>query len=806
VPHRILKEEKPAALPVHVREVMLDWAFNAAMTSKAAAGSDPDAVDSGNEKMVDMIYHSRIYVQDDETEDEMTNGINGDHNSSASDYSEDDSEDDEMDNLALLQTFQQLLDDEQLSPVNLIYVSIQGVLIYDAHRGGLLHSDATERYLLYGEAFDADFGKPAVNENDDLYKCLHEQLTHHILDDILSFLNDESTGVLPQVCRAWRDEVGTRSPQLWKMLLSRRNWLSTLKFDENDSLDADDVAIEDGQDINGCQLYRDAFISHYLAVRDVRAISNACNFLQSGGGGGRTNSNTKQKDGIEYAVQSFKATKGSPVFDNSNDKGRCVVKVWPSSKTPRALAAYSTDCTLRLFEAIQGSSSSKMICRQIVCVRASPPSVSRKKNKCELVSMDLDDCVVASLVTEVNDSLEVEIDTDEVDSRITPWITVIPCEELVCSGNEGILSDDCIHSFDLRASVLDYIIGGDHHGITELRDGVHQYLSVVDSDTSDVLILVTPKLVACGKGNFLFHASISIPGYSLISPLRDDESVDSEVDMHPASIVFPFTEDRLFVISTQRGGAIVHSIQLMNGCDGLFASIPFLQDSAMCTNVVIRSGNLLKLKQLTRKRDGTFDSGGLNSDLPEDVEEDVCIDVTSSHVIYETRSNGSVVNIFEIASRDLFRTTPVQDALLQNVHNIQGHYVMAIYRTQTAVAEEGDEAFEGHWFGHDISMRAFVYHIPSRHLLQEFPMPSLHLSLDTKGDILAINSSTLGFIIAGASVREVSRRAEDEDRVNDDSVMSPNGKNPKGKKKRLAAKTAKKDKKDGFARGMSMRG
>lgn len=109
--------------------------------------------------------------------------------------SEDDSEDD-MDNYAILQSMQQLLDDEALSLINVIYVSIQGVFSYDAYRGGLLHSDATERYLLHGEAFDADFSKPNEITNDGS-KCLHEQLTHHILEDILSFLSDDSTAVMP---------------------------------------------------------------------------------------------------------------------------------------------------------------------------------------------------------------------------------------------------------------------------------------------------------------------------------------------------------------------------------------------------------------------------------------------------------------------------------------------------------------------------------------------------------------------------------------------------------------------------------
>ena len=799
-PHKSLGEERPAVLPVHVREAIMQWAFDAALMN----GPDADVDESAKEKVLDMMYHSRVYVQSDLSDDE-NDEMNQSSNSDASDDtdeesdSHDDSEED-MGNFAIVQTLQQLLDDEKISPVNIVYVSIQGVLIYDANRGGILHSDATERYLLHGEAFDADFGKPA-EEMDAGCKSLHEQLTHHILDEILSFLGDESTGVLPQVCKTWRDEVGTRSPQLWKMLLSRRNWLGTVDVENADV----------GEDTTECELYKRAFISHYLAVRDVQAISNACSFLHSGAASGR---NMKQKEGIEYAVQSFKATKGSPAFDNSNDGGRCTVKVWPSSKNPRALAAYAGDCTLRLFEAVQGSSSARMICRQIVCVRASPPSISRKKNKCELAAMNFDDSVVASLINEVNDPSDIDADADEVEC-ITPWITVIPCEELVCAGNEGILGEECIHSFDIRASVLDYILAGSEDDqITDLREEVFRFLSVVDTGTSDILVGVHSQIVACGKGNYLFHATISIPGYSMMPNLRPEDFDDPDLELFGSAetIVFPSSEDMLFVISTQRGGSIVHSIRMLDGCTGLFASSPFRhrfnenEPPAICTNVVTLSSNTLKLRKLALKRDGSFDSVGL-FDLPGEVEANAFVHVTPSHILYGKHPRDSVVEVFDIESRSAWTTPRVSDALLQHVQLIHGDYIMALSISHSEAGDEDDEAFDGHWFGPaGASTKALVYHIPSRQCIYECPMLNLLLSLDAQDDVFAANASTLGFVIAGDSAREVARKAEDDERANEESLLSPSGKNPKGKKKRLASKLAKKDKKDGFARGMSLRG
>ena len=705
-----------------------------------------------------------------------------------------------MDN-AVIQTLHELFEDEKIERVNLIYLAIQGVIIYDINRGGLIYSDGTERYLLYGEAFHADFGRPHEDTNGE---CNHEELTHH-LDDILSFLDDESTGVLPQVCKSWRDEVGTRSHQLWKMLLTRRGWLWTVELDENNAL-VDDGANSDAE---ATRLYKEAFVAHYLAVRDVQALSNACTYLQNGGGDGKA----KQSDGIEYAVQSFKATKGSPDFD-TNDIGRCTVKIWTLSNNPRALAGYG-DCTLRLFEAV--SSSTRMICRQVVCVRAAPPSISRKKNKCQLVSMDLDESVVASLINEIDDSLDIHVGINEVnglDSRIIPWITVIPCEELITAGNEGILGDESIHSIDVRASILDYVMGGNEK-ITDLRDEVHQYLSVVDSDTSDILVTVTPKLHACGKGNFVFHACVSIPGYSLLRYTdADGDSLqgDEEARLRSLeSVVPPTSVDHLFVISSQRGGSVIHSIQLLHGCEDLFASPTFRRHdelgSTLITNVVTK-GHRLQLHQLVLNRGGIFQDNSY--EVASVIDQNDRVYVTPTHVLY-TRIGASrpLVFIQEIESRRIVLSMQIfSGASLQNIRLIHSQYVMIMFRSQATENEDDDDVFDGHWFGlNDMSLKIFVYYIPTGHLMHKSQLPNLHITLDGKDDdVFAFNASTLGFVIAGASAREVAWKAEDVDRLNDDSISSPNGKNARGKKKRLAAKVAKKDKKDGFARGMSMRG
>ena len=70
---------------------------------------------------------------------------------------------------------------------------------------------------------------------------VHERLTHHVLDEILSY-SDACAAVLPRVCRCWRDEIGTRSPQLWKTLLRRHGWPAIGASDDGRVEDDEDEA------------------------------------------------------------------------------------------------------------------------------------------------------------------------------------------------------------------------------------------------------------------------------------------------------------------------------------------------------------------------------------------------------------------------------------------------------------------------------------------------------------------------------------------------------------------------------------
>mmetsp|Transcript_764 Transcript_764/g.1612 ORF Transcript_764/g.1612 Transcript_764/m.1612 type:complete len:1067 (-) Transcript_764:95-3295(-) len=816
LPHHIQHsggdQSKPTvSLPTRVRDATLKSSFDAAI----------DDADSAS--CIDMIYHSRFFVDNKaESSDNSHSDVRDLEKNDHDEQDGDDSSNDEHDNGNTTQksevhvTLQQILDREKLPPTSVVYLSIQGVLIYDRHREGLVISSKEERFLLFGDAIDvsADENLDEADEDQKEPMHIHEQLTSHLLDEILSYAGDEATAVLPRVCVSWRDEVGTRSPQLWKMLLNRHGWPLTVDGDECES--ASDILDE-------CQQCKSTFVSHYTVVRDVRALAYACNYM-TGGSGGKAN----DKHGLESALQVFKATKGAPALDG-NGKSQCIVKIWSdanASASTRALVAYQ-DFTLRLFEVDRGNSTSssqgssnssaktRIKCRQIVCVRAAPPSISQKKDRCELMSMDLDDDVVACFVVELTGT------RNDIEVELTiPWMTVFFRENVVCAGNEGMLDDECIQSFDLRGAVLDFLLGGSPDTFDELRETLHSYLAMYDGDASAVRITVTPKLVACGKGYFLFHAFILIPGYSELPTDREDYANGGIGDARG---------HRLFLFST-RDGTIVKSLQLERYREGtsLFASRPFERrgsantTSALCTSILVSGPTMALLSvSVEIRRDGTIDM--LRTSLIENEElapwSRMNALVTSSHAIFSTDPVQGLVLHFQgiLSSGDEVNDSVPsalhsielggQDCKLLNIFIIREHYVAVIIgnRPDNELEDDEDELFDGHWFGHDghkeASSEMLIYHIPSRREMFHIPIPLESLSLDCIGDTLAMNVSNLGFVITGGNARDVARTTLNEDSA---QISSPSGKTPKKKKKRLASASG--GKKDGFARGMSLRG
>jgi hypothetical protein len=782
----VTKGRPTQSLPPVIRDLILKSSFQASM---------PDA------NCLDMMYHTRLTmdIKSSKTDEYASQGNddkdNGDTLCNIDDDDDDDDDDEQDDHDAednhddeindpnagiskLHDRLRHTLDEEGLSISSIVYLTIYGVLIYDRYRGGLVVTKDQEQFLLYGSPI-VDITTP---ENVGSVR-IHERLTHHILDEILSFSDVACTAILPQVCRYWRDEIGTRSPQLWNMLLDRYGW-SVMSVSGNGNNGQSD-------DTNESQLQvlrsREAFVAHYTVVRDVKALTNAVKHISGGANVGGNDT----KFQCESAIQNFKSTNGAPVFEGGGG-GKCIVKIWSGDEdaSPRSIAVYPQDCTLRLFEVVRGSNidgpkniPTYIKCRQLVCLRAAPLSVSRKKDTCQVVSMDLDDEIVACLVEE-------RLERKQSADLINPWITVLSREDTVCAGNEGLLDAHCLQSHEMYSLIMDHLLTGstdDDITLRDMQDALYENRNSEFEDLSNVLISVRPKLIACGRCHFIFSAFVHI-----------NESDDYSLCGH-----------RLFLFSS-RTGTIVKSrhIYLGRNQEGpyLFGSRPFKNSrentaGLWSTNILV-SGPAMAIHFLSVEIQRNGKAEIIEKSMIENDDlapwSTMKASLTSSTAVFSTESRGFGANLhiqnlsasYEGAKGTTYSGhESIQiggsQGTVKNLVLIREHYVAVV------INRGGHDEFDhlgGHWFGPDEAiLGVLIIHIPTRKEIYRCPFPLETISLDSLGDTLAMSVANLGFVITGGNARDIARMSAKE------QSETP-GKSSKGKKKRLVGQTKHKPK------------
>ena len=833
------------SLPVSFRDRTLKSSF------EAASIIEEDGTSASTTAYIDMMYHTRFFVDNAAPSSVVNSDGDDDVEKGDASNSSNDDIDKSLPRSTIHESLQRILKEYNIpSLTSVVYLTIQGVLIFDRYRGGLVVTEKGERFLLYGEAITLDTTRssldeskkkkyyPSLDNNDEINDesmPIYERLTHTLLDEILAFSDDECVGILPRVCRSWYDEVG--SPSLWTMLLDRHGWPMSVndhgdsggsgsggESGSDDDARGDDYFLSGDDILHHCKKLRETFISHYSVSRDVRALSNACTYIVAGGGttGVGSSNSSNHKPGLESAMHIFKTTKGTT--SNNLVESQCHVKIWSENGiknedgSARSLVAYE-DCTLRLFEVVRGNSdqsgANAIKCRQVACLRAAPHFISRKKDRCKLMGIDLDDAVVACLIRG-RDHDKPWMDHDN------QWMTVISCDDIVCAGNEGLL-EDCVQSYDLQLLLLDYIY-----------DELPPSLSEIFERDESVRVSVGKKLIACGRGNFLISAYVSAP--LVVDGMDDDdEHINIGVDNED---IFAFWRNhlirghRLFLFST-RSGSIVKSLVLERERDNttLFASRPFKHRSdtdgaeVLCTTVLISDPSIsmpLSFIAVEIRRDGTIDF--IHKAM---IEEDkfapwctMSAALTSSHAVFSTNPiPGPALHVQAVLPS---RHDEIYNNLNNGIHSfdigepygsvrsmfiIREHYVAVVVKE----GDENNDELGGEWFGlneaptnDDASVLIIVYHIPSSNEICRCTLPSAAVSIDSIGDTLAMNVSNLGFVITGEDARDVGRVSIPLTDMAQ-TMASPSIKQPKGKKKRLAS-LASGRKKDGFARGMSLRG
>jgi len=414
----------------------------------------------------------------------------------------DDDDDDPPAEILLSERVTEILAQKHLKLANVVFMCLDNVLVFDRYREGLIYTDGNSKersvlaaVLLGEDAVGGVRPKESVGNWDDNGKDENEHgittsasppagalrdIPGTTLEHILTFLPDEAVASASRVCRAWHHEIGQNSPNLWRQLLDRRGWPHPPKHIPNEPS-------SDAQEETSPSEYRSQFLLHYSVCRDLAAVQLALGAIADP----RTAVAEK-----EMAYQDFSIRKHAPVAH------RCVdLCEWSPN---RLLVAYAEDCSLRLYETSakppghNSSSTShrgEKTCREIICQRVDPYQ-NTKRRSCVLLSMGLDEQCVGCLCKVVGKSTAL---------NVSAFVLVVISREDFLLGES---TESTLNVIDVGEAVLNYLLSSD--------DGDHRLLELVDflsegNNVGDVEVNVSRRLAACGYGRFMVEASISIP-------------------------------------------------------------------------------------------------------------------------------------------------------------------------------------------------------------------------------------------------------------------------------------------------------
>ena len=464
-----------------------------------------------------ILYHQSVLVHTTKTDENSTQGK------------------------GIVDTLTSTLSQNNCSVGSIAYAVIGNLLIFDRYQDGIVVSDTDKDLLLFGGSKRRSIsigeeinyptsssgpmnpttnpvsttvatstntstgdGNPYtdVESPTEIHRRLLLHLPGQVLEYILTFLPEQATAMLPMVCKSWCNEIGRTSPDLWRHLLDRHEWprhsesFSSSSEEERQHLTSTVVV--------ATSMYRTTFISHYKAVRDVKAVVHGLQILENDGKTSTTGSIRR-----DFAQLQFKDTCGGR---KNNTEGKTFVKMWSEN---RVLVANCQHSTLQLYDVVESYCGTGYRCKQEVRVSVSPFQ-STKKRPCTMTAMDIDNRTIGCLFGWLNDN------------EHQTWLTIIQREDLLCAAGTGgttnaagQLEEDTWSAHNLGEQVLEYVLNCDNSEVTNFLCS-HGYHSV-GFDVSSIYVSIQSNLVACGNGEFLFEAGI-------IMPLSMDEDME-EVEL-----------------------------------------------------------------------------------------------------------------------------------------------------------------------------------------------------------------------------------------------------------------------------------
>ena len=720
--------------------------------------------------------------------------------------------------------------DKSIVAANVVYVTINDVLIFDRYRDGVIISDHTMMTSVLGDdnrrSRSMSLAVAAVlseGEGNQEYRATHEphtgtsiSLPCQVLEYILTYLPDPSVAVMCRVCQAWNTEIKSSSPELWRHMLRRRGWpvAATAAADDD---------IESLRD----QLRSD-FLLHYGVVRDMEAVKDAVSALI--GSGKKT-----LVEETEMVYQSFSTRRTAPQEPNG-----CIgVEIWSRN---HMIVAYAHDCTLRLFQAVDKTleGGSPRSCRELVCVCVDPYRKT-KKQVTTLIAMGLDDARIGCLC---------RIKGRKSESYI---LAVISRDEYLSS--DGNSHNDTRGSVDLEDGVLKVI---------SIGDAVLNYLVSLDGEEGHVpqlsaylagggnmdhvQVVASQSLIACGSGRFMTEVSVLIPEEN------DYGNGDGDDD---GAMSMMLVGRRLVLVCAARGAIIwMHSTYALNdtflnpsarisafgvkrryGGDGRCVSCTlafssYFVEEIMILNIESTSHGLnvqsvYFLEPEVSVWSDFLDNGWvLNSSRPVAITltDIVVLDCLCRQNAGERTRYRSIISFYPRQSNgDLCHQTIELDGnncQAVQICDLRDHHVVILCRIFTSdCASDGDPGLDdvdGHWFSEPSEGSrtfAILLHVPTRREIERVflserdllavdvhPCQNVHLLLTGDGDTVGAGLSWKGVIMSGSDVRDLGEYSRLDDK-NQLKLCRKKNKNTNRKRKPNG-----KSKLDGFARGMSMQG
>jgi len=647
---------------------------------------------------------------------------------------------------------------EQCPIGSIVYTFLKKHLIFDRFNGGVIIEERLQDEIFQNEQEENNRLRIGCSESGDIDTQNDlKDLPVAVLEQILEFLPDESSGILPMVCRGWNKEIGKTSPALWEFLLSRRNWAKPQLDNEGD-----DICIFTEE----C---KKLFVSHKVICNAVNATIDAFSNFPS--------------DELPLSSNSLALSKDL----KENVSGCSSIRCWDTSA---CVVAYQKECVLSIFKAVRDPDYT-LSCKKILCIRVAPFPHSRKTS-CELRSFDLDKESILCCY-EVN--------------GLSNWLTLVKRESLLLNSAESTLDNDAFQKYDLCRLMQHYCVS--------VANGMETIIALFASrnrDLDEIEASVHGQIVAC-ESHFNFLVNIFMPNDD------EDTEIDTTVDMvQVARAIVQFSAKTESFTWCQLVPEELDPIMTDTLLSGYIPATKTLVCSSTLPSPIITIH--------TERRRGIM-STSIHGDMLELLSQELLTDgwelselnqaervaVSETHVILadalfheENDSSKLVLSFLPIETIEYDKTSRIA---LKNVKyllsmHVHGDYVTIICTIGPA---SNEDEFDGHWFGEEDTQnqdksQVIIVHIPSQKEIYRRVFSDQNINVSKIKMIFGNSSLPTVFaakdqkvLISGLVLTDVKTE-----------ILQEKPKTSLKTKVKKKKKGFKNNKKDGFARGMSMRG